>query len=90
MLNRMVKHFLSLGKDRGVTLDVVQGSRHIKLFYGPHLIIVVSNGVGTKGDPRMLMNKTRDFHVNLERAIKDEQAKGTRGSGQVRPQGSQR
>lgn len=80
MLNRTVKHFLSLGRERGVELEVIQGGRHIKLYYGPHLIIVVSNGTGPKGDPRMLLNKNKDFSVNLEKAIKHEQEKGTRGS----------
>lgn len=88
MLNRIVKQFLTLGKERGVDLNVVHGSKHIKLFYGPHLIAVVSAGKGPKGDYRAIRNKTRDFYFNLEKAIEHEQGKSTRGSEQVRTSGS--
>ena len=78
MKNRLVKHFLSLAKQRGVELRVVQGGRHIKLMLGPHLVIVVSNGSKQTGDPHMLANKTRDFYVNLTKAIEHEQERSTR------------
>jgi hypothetical protein len=77
MLNRTAKHFIALGKERGVDLEVHQGTRHLKLFYGPHLILVISSGLGPKGDPRAMKNKMRDFKANLQKAMEYEQARST-------------